>query len=105
MALATRLLPVPLSPWMRTLASLGAIRRTVARSEAMAGLWPIMMGAGSRWATMRRRVTVAFDQDLKPKITSELKTPGIIQSAELKAELDDLQAEVNTYLDRRSEEH
>ena len=41
-----------------------------------------------------------FDQDLKPKITSELKTPGTTQSAELKAELDDLQAEVNTYLDR-----
>ena len=45
-------------------------------------------------------ITVAFDQDLKPKITSELKTPGTTQSAELKAELDGLQAEVNTYLDR-----
>ena len=45
-------------------------------------------------------IAVNFDDNLQPSITSELKTPGINQSPDLKAALDDLQTEVNRYLDR-----
>lgn len=45
-------------------------------------------------------IDVMFDEALAPMITSELKTPGTLQSPDLKAELDELQEEVNAYLDR-----
>ena len=45
MARATSSLPVPLSPWMSTVVSLGATVRMLSSTRCMGGLWPTISTA------------------------------------------------------------